>query len=38
METIAYVANIYKHYVAYKLVERQEEEGKKAKESLENRP
>jgi membrane-bound lytic murein transglycosylase MltF len=38
METVTYVANIYKYYVAYKLVAQQEEERKKAKESLENGP
>jgi len=34
MEAVTYVANIYKYYVAYKLVAEQEEETKKAKESL----
>jgi membrane-bound lytic murein transglycosylase MltF len=34
METVTYVANIYKYYVAYKLVAEQEEERKKARESL----
>jgi membrane-bound lytic murein transglycosylase MltF len=38
METVTYVANIYKYCVAYKLVALQEEERKKAKESLENGP
>ena len=38
METVTYVANIYKYYIAYKLVEQQEEERKKAKESVENGP
>ena len=38
METVTYVANIYKYYVAYKLVAQQAEERKKAKESLENGP
>jgi membrane-bound lytic murein transglycosylase MltF len=38
METVTYVANIYKYYVAYKLVAQREEERKKAKESLENGP
>jgi hypothetical protein len=38
METVTYVANIYKYYVAYKLVAEREEERKKAKESLENGP
>jgi membrane-bound lytic murein transglycosylase MltF len=34
METVTYVSNIYKYYIAYKLVEQQEEERKKAKESI----
>jgi hypothetical protein len=34
METVTYVSNIYKYYVAYKLVAEQEEERKKARESL----
>jgi membrane-bound lytic murein transglycosylase MltF len=38
METVTYVANIYKYYIAYKLLEQQEEERKKAKESVENGP
>jgi len=38
METVTYVANIYKYYVAYKLVAVREEERKKAKESVENGP
>jgi membrane-bound lytic murein transglycosylase MltF len=38
METVTYVANIYKYYVAYKLVAEREDERKKAKESLENGP
>ena len=37
-ETVTYVANIYKYYIAYKLVAQQEEERKKAKESIENGP
>ena len=36
METVMYVANIYKYYVAYKLVAEQEEERKKARESLQS--
>ena len=36
METVTYVANIYKYYVAYKLVAEQEEERKKAREALQN--
>jgi len=38
IETVTYVANIYKYYVAYKLVAEREEERKKARESLENGP
>ena len=38
METVTYVANIYKYYVAYKLVVLQAEEKKKAKDALENGP
>jgi membrane-bound lytic murein transglycosylase MltF len=38
METVTYVSNIYKYYIAYKLVAEQQEERKKAKESLENGP
>jgi len=34
METVTYVANIYKYYVAYKLVAEQEEDRKKALESI----
>jgi membrane-bound lytic murein transglycosylase MltF len=36
METVTYVANIYKYYIAYKLVAQQEVERKKAKESVGN--
>jgi membrane-bound lytic murein transglycosylase MltF len=35
METVTYVANIYKYYVAYKLVAAQESENEKAKELVE---
>ena len=38
METVTYVANIYKYYIAYKLVAEREEERRKAKQALENRP
>jgi membrane-bound lytic murein transglycosylase MltF len=38
METVTYVANIYKYYVAYKLVAEREEERKKAKDAVENGP
>jgi membrane-bound lytic murein transglycosylase MltF len=38
METVTYVANIYKYYIAYKLVAQREEERKRAKEALENGP
>jgi membrane-bound lytic murein transglycosylase MltF len=37
-ETVNYVSNIYKYYVAYKLVAVQEEERRKAKESLQQKP
>ena len=37
-ETVNYVANIYKYYVAYKLIAVQEEERRKAKESLDQKP
>ena len=37
-ETVTYVANIYKYYIAYKLITLQTEERKKAKEALENGP
>jgi membrane-bound lytic murein transglycosylase MltF len=38
METVTYVANIYKYYVAYKLIAEREEERKKAKDAVENGP
>jgi membrane-bound lytic murein transglycosylase MltF len=38
METVTYVANIYKYYIAYKLVAEREDERKRAKEALENGP
>jgi membrane-bound lytic murein transglycosylase MltF len=38
METVTYVANIYKYYIAYKLVAEREEERKRAREALENGP
>jgi membrane-bound lytic murein transglycosylase MltF len=38
METVTYVANIYKYYIAYKLVAEREEERKRAKDALENGP
>ena len=37
-ETVNYVANIYKYYVAYKLIAVQEEKRDKAKESLGKKP
>jgi len=37
-ETVNYVTNIYKYYVAYKLIAVQEEQRNKAKESLEKKP
>ena len=33
-ETVTYVANIYKYYIAYKLVVEEEEERRKARESV----
>ena len=33
-ETVTYVANLYKYYVAYKLVTEEQEQRRKAKESL----
>lgn len=37
-ETVNYVANIYKYYVAYKLIAVEEERRNKAKESLKTKP
>jgi hypothetical protein len=37
-ETVNYVSNIYKYYVAYKLIAVQKEQSDKAKESLQNKP
>jgi membrane-bound lytic murein transglycosylase MltF len=37
-ETVNYVANIYKYYVAYKLVAVQEEQHRKAKEAIQQKP
>ena len=34
METVTYVSNIYKYYVAYKLIAVQEEQRRKARESI----
>ena len=36
-ETVNYVSNIYKYYVAYKLIAVQEEQRQKARQSLENK-
>jgi membrane-bound lytic murein transglycosylase MltF len=33
-ETVTYVSNIYKYYIAYKLVTEQEEERRKVREAL----
>jgi membrane-bound lytic murein transglycosylase MltF len=38
METVSYVSNIYKYYIAYKLVTEQEEQRKKARESVAGNP
>ena len=37
-ETVNYVSNIYKYYVAYKLIAVQKEQSDKAKESLQKKP
>jgi membrane-bound lytic murein transglycosylase MltF len=37
-ETVNYVSNIYKYYVAYKLIAVQQEQSRKAKESLGKKP
>jgi len=37
-ETVDYVSNIYKYYVAYILMAEQDEERRKAKESLQQKP
>jgi membrane-bound lytic murein transglycosylase MltF len=37
-ETVNYVSNIYKYYTAYKLLVEQDEERKKARESVTNKP
>lgn len=34
-ETVTYVANIYKYYIAYRLVQEDEEETRKAREEIE---
>jgi membrane-bound lytic murein transglycosylase MltF len=38
METVNYVANIYKYYIAYKLVAQQEEERSKDLQQLQSKP
>jgi membrane-bound lytic murein transglycosylase MltF len=37
-ETVNYVSNIYKYYVAYKLIAVQEEQRRKARESFQGKP
>ena len=37
-ETVTYVSNIYKSYIAYKLLAEQETERQKARESLKQKP
>jgi membrane-bound lytic murein transglycosylase MltF len=37
-ETVNYVSNIYKYYVAYKLIAMQEEQRRKARESFQEKP
>lgn len=38
METVTYVANIYKYYIAYKLVAQQEAERTKDLQRLQSKP
>ncbi len=37
-ETVSYVSNIYKYYVAYKLLAAREEQRQKSKESIQQKP
>jgi hypothetical protein len=37
-ETVTYVSNIYKYYVAYKLIAVQEEQQRKAREAIQKKP
>jgi membrane-bound lytic murein transglycosylase MltF len=37
-ETVTYVSNIYRYYIAYKLLAEQETERQKARESLKQKP
>ena len=37
-ETVDYVSNIYKYYVAYKLIATQEEQRRKAQQTLQQKP
>jgi membrane-bound lytic murein transglycosylase MltF len=37
-ETVTYVSNIYKYYVAYKLIAVREEQHRKAKEAIQQKP
>jgi len=37
-ETVNYVSNIYKYYVAYKLIAVQEEQRRKAEQALKEKP
>ena len=37
-ETVGYVSNIYKYYVAYKLISENEAERKRARESVQKDP
>ena len=38
METVTYVSNIYKYYIAYKLLSVQADERKKALQQLQSKP
>jgi membrane-bound lytic murein transglycosylase MltF len=37
-ETVTYVSNIYKYYVAYKLITEEQEERRKAREEVQKQP
>lgn len=38
VETVTYVSNIYKYYVAYKLIDEEEQERHKDMESIQKSP
>jgi hypothetical protein len=37
-ETVTYVSNIYKYYIAYKLVTEEQAERQRAREQLQQKP